>query len=72
MSFNDKIKKYIENKKLQMQQGLVVTQQMKAEKQRKKLKKMEQYKPGTFRYGIAMKQSTRDFMRDVYEKRKEN
>lgn len=55
-----------------MQRGLLVTNQMKAERERNKFKKREQYKPGTFRYGLAMKQNTRDFMRDVYEKRKKN
>lgn len=70
MSIKDSLKRFIDSKKEQMQRGMVVTQQMKAEKLRKKNKKIKTYEPGTIRYGLTHKQKTISFMRDVYEKRK--
>ena len=71
MNLKDKLKEYIDAKKEQLQRGVEVTRQMKAEKLRKKYEKISNYEPGTFRYGLAHKQKTLDFMRDCYEKRKE-
>jgi len=70
MSLENKLRKYIDAKKKQIHKGRMVTEQLKAERLRKKQKKIESYEPGTFHYGILHKQKTLDFMRDVYEKRK--
>jgi len=70
MSFKDKLRDYVNSKKQQFQRGIEVSNQMKAEKLRKKYEKMGSYEPGTFRYGLGHKQKTLDFMRDAYERRK--
>jgi len=67
----DKIKKYIKSKKDQMQRGMEVTQQMKAEKMRRKLQRQKYLEPGTISYGLAFKQNPLDLMQDVKEKRKQ-
>ena len=67
----EKLKKYIQSKREQMQRGLEVTQQMKAEKQRRKLQRMKYYEPGTMRYGLAYKQNPVEFMEDVKKRRKQ-
>lgn len=54
----------------QIQRGRVVTEQMKAEKVRKKLKKVKLYEPGTFRFGLHYRQNIGSFMKDVKERRK--
>jgi len=66
-----KLKRYIESKKKQMQKGLEVTEQMKAEKQRRKQQKNKYLEPGTISYGLAYRQHPLDLMKDVKEKRKQ-
>ena len=66
-----KIKQYIKSKKDQMQRGIKVTQQMQAEKMRRKLQKQKYLEPGSIRYGLAFKQNPLDLMNDVKEKRKQ-
>jgi hypothetical protein len=63
MSWKDKLNKYVEAKREQLQRGVNVTEQMKAER----LRKLE---PGTIRYGLAHKQSVKNFMKDAYIRRK--
>ena len=53
-----------------MDRGIKVTEQMKAEKLRKKIKQAEDSGPGTIRYGLVHKQSVKDFMKDAYDRRK--
>jgi len=49
----------------QMQRGRVVTEQMKADKLRRKGKRMSMYEPGTIRYGLAHKQNPLELMEDA-------
>ena len=70
MRFSEKLLKYIEGKKAQLQRGVEVTEQLKAERLRKKFVKIEELGPGSIRYGMAHKQNPLDFMHDVYDKRK--
>jgi hypothetical protein len=70
MKLSEKLSRFIEGKQAQIKRGIKVTEKMKAEKQREKLKKAANCGPGSFRYGLAYKQSISDFMKDVYEKRK--
>lgn len=70
MSLYDRV--LAKKKKLQdqMQRGRVVTEQMKAEKYRKKAEKMKYLEPGTIRYGLVHRQGVLDLMKDAYERRK--
>ena len=65
----------LERKKLelqqQMQKGREVTEQMKADKIRKKHEKSKHFEPGTFRYGLFHRQGVLDFMKDVKERREQ-
>ena len=71
MSVLEKMKKKKKELSDQMQRGREVTEQMKAEKLRKKGKKIASLEPGTFRYGIMHKQGMLEFMEDVKRRRKE-
>ena len=71
MSLLEKLKEKKKQMQEQMQRGREVTQQMKAEKMRKKIQKAKNYEKGTIRYGLFHKQKTLDLMRDVWEKRRE-
>jgi len=53
-----------------MQRGRVVTEQMKADKLRRKGKRMSMYEPGTIRYGLAHKQNPLELMEDAKQRRK--
>ena len=53
-----------------MQRGRVVTQQMKADKLRRKGKRMSMYEPGTIRYALAHKQNPLDLMEEAKQRRK--
>ena len=55
----------------QISRGRVRTEQMKAEKARKKQSYTKLYEPGTFRYGLHYRQSWGVFMKDVKERRKQ-
>ena len=70
MKLSERLSRFIEGKQAQIQKGIKVTEQMKAEKERKKLKKAESCGPGSFRYGLAYRQNPMDFMKDVAERRK--
>jgi len=68
-----KLKDFIAKKQAQIQKGKEVTQQMKAEKLRKKMNKLADAKPGavtTMRKGIMAKQSPMDVMKEEYGRRK--
>ena len=71
MNIRIRLQDYINRKKAQMQRGIVVTQQMHAEKERKKLMKARYYEPGTLNYGLHHRQSVGEFMKDAYERRKQ-
>jgi len=68
-----KLKDFIARKQAQIQKGKEVTQQMKAEKLRKKMNKLADAKPGavtTMRKGMMTKQSPIDVMKEEYSRRK--
>ena len=66
----EKMQEKRQKMKDQIQRGRVVTEQMKAEKQRKKLSKVKYLEPGTFRFGLHYRQGVSGFMKDVKERRK--
>ena len=51
------------------EKGIIKTEQMKAEKLRKKDKQKTMYEPGTIRYGLAHKQNPIDMMGDMKRRR---
>jgi hypothetical protein len=59
MSFKDKVQGFIDSKKQQIERGRVVTEQMKADRLRKKQNKLEHMKPGA-RKAISVGLKTRD------------
>lgn len=71
----DKLKAKKKQMQEQMQRGRVVTEQMRSERQRKRIQKKIQNsklaEPGTIKYGLAYKQNPLDFMHDAYEIRKQ-
>ena len=67
----DKLKKKKKKMQDQMQRGRVVTEQMKADKLRRKGKQRSMYEPGTIRYGLAHKQSPLELMEDAKRRRKQ-
>lgn len=69
-SMKERLKKFIIKKQEEIQKGKAVTEQMKAEKQRKKLQKMKYAEPGTFRFGMHYKQNPVEFMKDSYARKK--
>ena len=71
MSIVERLKKKKQKLKDQYQRGKEVTEQMKAERLRRKGKKMSSITPGTIRYGLANRQSPLDLMEDVKRRRKE-
>jgi len=71
MKFTEKLSKFIEDKQKKIQKGINVSEQLKAERQRKKKEEAKILGPGTFRYGLVYKQNPLDFMKDVYDRRKE-
>lgn len=70
MGIKEKLSLYIENKKKQLQRGLEVSEQMKAEKERKRMLDGRHAELGTFKYGLMNRQNPIEFMKDVYEIRK--
>ena len=66
----DKLKQKKNKMKAQMQRGREVTEQMKAEKIRRKINKTKLFEPGTIRFGLQYKQGIGEFMDDVKERRK--
>lgn len=68
-----KLKNFIAKQQAKIEKGKEVTQQMKAEKLRKKMNKLADTKPGavtTMRKGIMAKQSPIDVMKEEYSRRK--
>jgi len=66
----EKLQKFIDKYQKQYQRGKEVTEQMKAEKQRKKLQKMKYVEPGTIKWGMHYKQNPVEFMKDSYARKK--
>lgn len=66
-----RLKQKKNNIKRDIKKGIEVTQQMKAEKQRKKLQNMKMAEPGTIKFGLTHQQHPFDLMKDTYAKRKE-
>lgn len=71
MSLKDKLERKKQELKDRMQRGREVTEQMKAERMRKKQDKTKYLQPGTFRYGLHHRQSITGFMEDVKERRRQ-
>jgi hypothetical protein len=67
----ERLKAWIKQRKHELQRGIEITQQQKAEKQRKKLRKAMESKPGTIRYGIYANQSPTEFMKELYDIKKQ-
>ena len=65
------IRSWIADRRAEIQRGKKVTEQMKAEKARKKIKRAKYLEPGTFRYGLHYRQGVGGFMKDVKERRKQ-
>lgn len=55
----------------QMQRGRVVTEQMKAERLRKKANKISYCEPGTIRYALLHRQHPLELMEEAKRRRKE-
>lgn len=70
MSWLEKARKKKQDMQDQLQRGREVTEQMKADKLRRKGKHLSMYEPGTIRYGLAHKQSPLDLMEDARQRRK--
>ena len=71
MNWLDKLKKKKQKMQEQMQRGRIVTEQMKADKLRKKGKRISIYEPGTIRFALIHRQSPSELMEDVKCRRKE-
>ena len=69
MSWVDKLKKKKQSLKDQYNRGKVVTEQIRADKLRKRKQKMGALEPGMVRYGLTVKQHPVDFMKDSLERR---
>lgn len=73
MKLLDKMKAKKKSMKDQMKRGMEVTEQMKAERLRKKINKRIHMKPGARQaivHGIAMRKRPMDVMKDEYNRRK--
>lgn len=69
----EKLKQKKQKLQAQMQRGREVTEQMKAEKQRKKLRKAMDRKPGAVKAisnGLALRKSPVQVMKEEYSRRK--
>jgi len=71
MSWKEKLIRKKQELKAQYERGKVVTEQMKAEKLRRKGQKLGSLKPGSIRRGLALKQHPTEFMKEHYEYRKQ-
>lgn len=73
MSLLNKLKEKKQKMQAQMDRGRKVTEQMKADKQRKKLRKAMDRKPGATKAisdGLVLKKSPLEVMKDEYSRRK--
>jgi len=71
MSLMKKLKAKKQKMQEQMHRGRIVTEQMKADKLRKKGKRLSILEPGTIRFALAHRQSPFELMEDVKRRRKE-
>ena len=67
VGIKDKIKRWKDTQLMYLRKGIEVTEQMRAEKIRKKNINSV---PGTIRYGLINKQDPVSFMKDCYARRK--
>ena len=73
MSWKDKLSSFIEKKQKQVQHGCKITEQVKAEKLRKKQNRLKDAKPGAItaiRSGLVTHANPLDVMKEEYERRK--
>ena len=73
MKLLDRLKEKKQKMQSQMQRGRVVTEQMRAEKLRRKINKRIDMKPGAGQaivHGMAMKKSPMDVMKEEYSRRR--
>jgi len=63
---------WLEKRKAELEKGKVVTMQRQAERQRKKQAKARYIEPGTIAYGLMNRQDPMTFMKEAYERRKQN
>jgi len=71
MSLKERYKKKKKRLDELRERGQIRTEQIRAEKLRKKKEQQKYMEPGTFRYAITTKQHVLDFMKDVKERREE-
>ena len=69
MSLSERLKNKKKRLEDRLQKARVLSEQMKAEKRRKKIIKAKGFEPGTFRYGLFHHQGIGDFYRDVKKRR---
>jgi len=75
MKIGERLKKKKQKMLDQMQRGREVTEQMKAEKKRKKIHKFKHMKPGAKRAiteGLILRKNPMSVMREEYDRRKYN
>jgi len=73
MSLKDKLNNYILKKQMQIQRGKEITEQMKADKLRKRQNSLKDAKPGAvtaIRSGLVTRASPLDVMKEEYNRRK--
>jgi len=73
MTFKDKIKGYLKSKREQIQRGRIVTEQMRADRLRKRTNKLADMKPGALKtivVGLKTKANPMDLMKEEYARRK--
>ena len=72
MGLFKKLKEKKQKMQAQMQRGLVVTEQMRAEKKRKRMNKRMNLKPGArqaISHGLMMKKHPMEVMKEEYDRR---
>ena len=73
MTIKDKLNNFILKKQMQVQRGREISDQMKADKLRKKQNRLMDAKPGaitTIKRGLATKANPVDIMKEEYGRRK--
>jgi len=73
MKLKERLDNIIQKKKEQYERGKKITEQMKAEKLRKKMNRLQDAKPGAvtaIRQGLVTKASPWDVMKEEYNRRK--
>lgn len=69
--WKDKLIKKKQELQAQYNRGKIVTEQMRADKLRRKMEQRKYMEPGTIRYGLATKQNPLDLMKDVKSRREQ-